>query len=114
MMNRTGRLLALAACAALLSSCDGGASRTADWYVVPGREAAGTVVPIRIEHSLDCEQIDTIDVDEQSDTVRITVRLSDLSEPGAECADVAAITDVDVQLDAPLDERRLEGPGYQP
>jgi len=70
-------------------------------------------VPIRVEYGPACEQLEGVDVEEDAERVKITVRLvSQELDDGSACSDVGTLQEVDVELDQPLGDRELTGPGF--
>lgn len=70
-------------------------------------------MPLRVEYGPACEQLESVDVEEDAERVKITVRLvSQELDDGSACSDVGTLQEVDVELDQPLGDRELTGPGF--
>ncbi|MFF2267396.1 hypothetical protein ACFVTZ_03970 [Cellulosimicrobium cellulans] len=99
--------MALAACG------DSASSRDGEWEVSGKLDRSRSTVPIRVAYGPACEQFGGVDVEEDAERVKITVRLV-IQDPGggAACSDVGVSEEVDVELDQPLGDRELTGPGF--
>ena len=108
------RLVAATLCAAALAACGGSASsRDGEWEVSGELDRSRSTVPIRVEYGPACEQLEGVDVEEDAERVKITVRLvSQELDDGSACSDVGTLQEVDVELDQPLGDRELTGPGF--
>ncbi len=96
-----------------LTACGGTSSRDGEWTVPGDLDRALSTLLIRVEYAPACEELQGLDVEEDSERVEITVRLSSrVPEESAACSDVGVSTDVEVQLDQPLGDRVLTGPGF--
>ncbi|WP_069387493.1 hypothetical protein [Cellulosimicrobium cellulans] len=95
----------------VLTACGGTSSRNGEWAVSGDIDRSRSTVPIRIEYGPACEDLEGIDVEEDSERVKITVRLSAREpEESAACSDVGVSEEVHVALDQPLGDRVLTGP----
>jgi hypothetical protein len=103
----------LLAAFALAACGNGTTSRNGEWEVSGELDRSLSTVPIRIEYGPACEHLDGIDVEEDSERVEITVRIV-FQEPDQDsaCSDVGVSREVEVELDEPLGDRELTGPGF--
>lgn len=96
----------------VLTACGGPSSRDGEWAVSGDLDRSRSTVPIRVEYGPACEGLERIDVEEDSERVEITVRLSSREpEESAACSDVGVSEEVHVELDRALGDRVLTGPG---